>query len=114
MAETLSITGVDVTVANFAQLLDDCYEAPKGDRKAAAAQSRLRGAGSRRAGGDTVGARVADEGIKFALIADDPTVYFTTPTSTATRRSCSGLPRSASPNSRSSRRCMAGAGAEDF
>jgi hypothetical protein len=27
MAETRSITGVDVTVANFAELPDDCYEA---------------------------------------------------------------------------------------
>ena len=26
-----------------------------------------------------LGARVADEGVKFALIADDPAVYFTTP-----------------------------------
>lgn len=26
-----------------------------------------------------LGARVADEGVKFALIADDPDVYFTTP-----------------------------------
>ncbi|CAM4424395.1 hypothetical protein MB901379_01982 [Mycobacterium basiliense] len=29
--------------------------------------------------GDILGVRVADEGIKFALIADEPTVYFTTP-----------------------------------
>jgi hypothetical protein len=29
--------------------------------------------------GDVIGARVADEGVKFALIADDPMVYFTTP-----------------------------------
>ncbi|MBP1821102.1 MmcQ/YjbR family DNA-binding protein [Mycobacterium sp. OAE908] len=29
--------------------------------------------------GDILGARVADEGVKFALIADDPRVYFTTP-----------------------------------
>ena len=29
--------------------------------------------------GDIVGARVADEGVKFALIADQPGVYFTTP-----------------------------------
>ena len=29
--------------------------------------------------GDILGARVADEGVKFALIADDPNVYFTTP-----------------------------------
>lgn len=29
--------------------------------------------------GDILGARVPDEGVKFALIADDPAVYFTTP-----------------------------------
>jgi len=29
--------------------------------------------------GAILGARVADEGVKFALIADDPGVYFTTP-----------------------------------
>jgi hypothetical protein len=29
--------------------------------------------------GDVLGARVPDEGVKFALIADDPAVYFTTP-----------------------------------
>jgi hypothetical protein len=29
--------------------------------------------------GDILGARVPDEGVKFALIADDPCVYFTTP-----------------------------------
>jgi hypothetical protein len=29
--------------------------------------------------GDILGVRVADEGIKFALIADEPEVYFTTP-----------------------------------
>ena len=29
--------------------------------------------------GDILGARVADEGVKLALIADDPGVYFTTP-----------------------------------
>jgi hypothetical protein len=29
--------------------------------------------------GDILGARVADEGVKLALIADDPDVYFTTP-----------------------------------
>jgi hypothetical protein len=29
--------------------------------------------------GDILGARVADEGVKFALIADEPEVYFTTP-----------------------------------
>jgi hypothetical protein len=30
-------------------------------------------------GGDILGARVADEGVKFALVADEPGVYFTTP-----------------------------------
>jgi hypothetical protein len=29
--------------------------------------------------GPVLGARVADEGVKHALIADDPSVYFTTP-----------------------------------
>jgi hypothetical protein len=29
--------------------------------------------------GDVLGARVADEHVKFALIADDPDVFFTTP-----------------------------------
>jgi hypothetical protein len=29
--------------------------------------------------GDILGARVPDEGVKFALIADEPGVYFTTP-----------------------------------
>ncbi|MCV7283292.1 MmcQ/YjbR family DNA-binding protein [Mycolicibacterium flavescens] len=29
--------------------------------------------------GDIVGVRVADEGVKFALLNDDPGVYFTTP-----------------------------------
>jgi hypothetical protein len=29
--------------------------------------------------GDILGVRLADEGVKFALIADEPDVYFTTP-----------------------------------
>ena len=29
--------------------------------------------------GDILGVRVSDEGVKFALIADEPSVYFTTP-----------------------------------
>jgi hypothetical protein len=29
--------------------------------------------------GDILGARTADEGVKFALIAEEPEVYFTTP-----------------------------------
>ncbi|OBH08143.1 MmcQ/YjbR family DNA-binding protein [Mycobacterium sp. E1747] len=30
-------------------------------------------------GGDILGVRVSDEGVKFGLIADEPEVYFTTP-----------------------------------
>jgi hypothetical protein len=30
-------------------------------------------------GGDVLAVRVADEGVKFALIADEPDIYFTTP-----------------------------------
>lgn len=29
--------------------------------------------------GDIMGVRVSDEGVKFALIADEPSIYFTTP-----------------------------------
>lgn len=29
--------------------------------------------------GDILGVRVSDEGVKFALIADEPAIYFTTP-----------------------------------
>jgi hypothetical protein len=29
--------------------------------------------------GDILGVRVSDEGVKFALVADEPDVYFTTP-----------------------------------
>ncbi|OBK42891.1 MmcQ/YjbR family DNA-binding protein [Mycobacterium kubicae] len=29
--------------------------------------------------GDILGVRVSDEGVKFALVADEPEVYFTTP-----------------------------------
>jgi hypothetical protein len=43
------------------------------DRAALAAQ------GSEPPEGDILGVRVADEGVKFALITDDPRVYFTTP-----------------------------------
>ncbi len=39
----------------------------------------LTAAGSEVPAGDILGARVADEGVKFALIADQPNVYFTTP-----------------------------------
>jgi hypothetical protein len=35
--------------------------------------------GSDAPAGDILGARVADEGVKFALITDDPSVFFTTP-----------------------------------
>jgi len=45
----------------------------KSDREALAAL------GSEPPEGDILGVRVADEGVKFALIADEPGVYFTTP-----------------------------------
>jgi hypothetical protein len=45
----------------------------KSDREALAA------AGSQPPAGDILGVRVSDEGVKFALIADEPRVYFTTP-----------------------------------
>lgn len=45
----------------------------KSDREA------LRAAGSQPPEGDILGVRVSDEGVKFALIADQPDVYFTTP-----------------------------------
>jgi hypothetical protein len=35
--------------------------------------------GSEPPDGDILGVRVADEGVKFALVADEPEVYFTTP-----------------------------------
>ena len=43
------------------------------DREALAAN------GSELPEGDILGVRVSDEGVKFALIADEPRVYFTTP-----------------------------------
>jgi hypothetical protein len=39
----------------------------------------LRALGSQPPQGDILGVRVSDEGVKFALIADQPEVYFTTP-----------------------------------
>lgn len=45
----------------------------KSDREALAA------CGADLPNGDILGVRVADEGVKFALIADQPGVYFTTP-----------------------------------
>ena len=45
----------------------------KSDREALAAR------GIEPPEGDILGAWVADEGVKFALIADEPDVYFTTP-----------------------------------
>jgi hypothetical protein len=45
----------------------------KSDREALAAE------GSQPPVGDILGVRVSDEGVKFALIADEPRVYFTTP-----------------------------------
>lgn len=43
------------------------------DREALAAQ------GLQPPEGDILGVRVPDEGVKFALVSDDPAVYFTTP-----------------------------------
>jgi hypothetical protein len=40
--------------------------------------------------GDILGVRVADVGVAEALVADDPAVYFRTPTSPATRPCWSG------------------------
>jgi hypothetical protein len=45
----------------------------KSDREA------LTASGSEPPEGDILAVRVADEGVKFALIADEPGVYFTTP-----------------------------------
>jgi hypothetical protein len=45
--------------------------------------------------GDILGARVADEGVKFALIADAPGVYFSTPHFDGYRRCWCASPRSA-------------------
>jgi hypothetical protein len=42
-------------------------------------QADLEALGDDAPDGDIIGARVADEGVKFALIADQPDVYFTTP-----------------------------------
>jgi hypothetical protein len=39
----------------------------------------LTGSGIEPPEGDILGVRVSDEGVKFALIADEPDVYFTTP-----------------------------------
>lgn len=39
----------------------------------------LTGRGEEPPEGDILGVRVADEGVKFALIADEPAVFFTTP-----------------------------------
>ncbi len=45
----------------------------KSDREALAAR------GEQPPEGDIIGVRVSDEGVKFALVADEPRVYFTTP-----------------------------------
>jgi hypothetical protein len=45
----------------------------KSDREALAAL------GFQAPDGDILGVRVSDEGVKFALVADEPGVYFTTP-----------------------------------
>jgi hypothetical protein len=42
-------------------------------------RAALAAAGSQVPTGDILGVRVADEGAKFALVADEPKVYFTTP-----------------------------------
>ena len=42
-------------------------------------KSDLRALGDAAPSGPILGVRVADEGVKFALIADEPGVYFTTP-----------------------------------
>jgi hypothetical protein len=42
-------------------------------------EEALRAAGVPLPAGDVLGVRVADEGVKQALLADDPDVYFTTP-----------------------------------
>ncbi|OJZ64507.1 hypothetical protein BRW65_28945 [Mycobacterium paraffinicum] len=39
----------------------------------------LAAGGTEPPGGDILGVRVSDEGVKFGLIADEPEVYFTTP-----------------------------------
>ena len=49
---------------------------------AATAQVRPRSSGARGLeppAGDILGVRVSDEGVKLALVADEPAVYFTTP-----------------------------------
>jgi len=42
-------------------------------------RATLAAAGSEPPDGDILGVRVADEGVKFALVADEPNIYFTTP-----------------------------------
>ena len=42
-------------------------------------RAALAAAGAQIPTGDILGVRVADEGVKFALIGDEPAVYFTTP-----------------------------------
>jgi hypothetical protein len=39
----------------------------------------LSASGSKPPEGDILGVRVSDEGVKFALVADEPRIYFTTP-----------------------------------
>ncbi len=45
----------------------------------AADREALTAAGAQPPAGDILGVRVADEGVKLALIADQPQLYFTTP-----------------------------------
>jgi hypothetical protein len=51
--------------------------------------------------GDILSVRVSDEGVKFALIADEPGVYFTTPHFDGYPRCWSNWPRSRSLSSKS-------------
>ena len=64
--------------------------------------------------GDILGARVSDEGVKFALIADDPGVYFTTPFRRISRSSRPAGRDQRARTHRARHRGVAGAGAEDF
>jgi len=67
--ERSSRGGLEWTVGNRGSF---AWERPlrKGDIEALGATAPM---------GEILGVRVPDEGVKFALIADDPAVYFTTP-----------------------------------
>ncbi len=55
--------------------------------------------GSQPPEGDILGVRVSDEGVKFALVAEEPGVYFTTPHFDGYPMVLSDLPISGCPNS---------------